>query len=279
MQAITWVVAATSDISWYRPVYSPDGKTLLFERTTGGQTLLYTCPVGDGSNPVPFLQDVPSGLKNQTRPDWSRSAGNWVAFADPSNGIWLTDENGEQTQQLANTGGMTYPSWYPGAQSLAVMVTGQGEGPYTAQIDRDGKFVQRLMPDSLFAGMPSISQANSADLAFPGQKAVPPYNQDNNKIYISTAPSNATLLDSSQGRAPWWSPDGALVAFESDRSGGGHYAIYVAKPDGSGLQQLTDPSVGAEHPKFSPDGKNIVFAGFQNPGDKKYSIGIIPFTA
>ncbi len=191
MQAITWVVAATSDISWYRPVYSPDGSTLLFERTTGGQTLLYTCPADDGSNPVPFLQDV---------------------------------------------------------------------------------------PDSLFAGMPSISQANSADLAFPGQKAVPPYNQDNNKVYISTAPSNATLLDSAQGRAPWWSPDGTLVAFESDRNGG-NYALYVAQPDGSGLQQLTDPTVGAVHPKFSPDGKNIVFAGFQNPGDKKYSIGIIPFTA
>lgn len=275
MQTITWIVPSTDDVSWYRPVYSPDGSALLFERTSARQTLLYTCPANGGSDPVAFIRDVPAGLTQQTRPDWSRAAGNWVAFRG-NDGIWLTDPDGEQTTRLAGTDGMTYPSWYPGAQSMAVMVDNDG-APYTAQIDRDGTFVQRLTPESLYAGMPSISQANGAGLAFPGQHAVPPYQQDNNRIYISTAPSNATLLDSSQGRAPWWSPDGTLVAFESNRGGNG-YAIYVARPDGSDLRQLTDPGAGAEHPKFSPDGKSVVFAGHRTPGDRKFSIGVIPFT-
>lgn len=38
------------------------------------------------------------------------------------------------------------------------------------------------------------------------------------------------------------------------------------------------PSIGAQHPKFSPDGNSIVFAGKMNPGDTKFSIGVIPFT-
>lgn len=275
METITWIVPSTPAISWYRPVYSPDGKTLVFERTSQGQTLLYTCPADGSSAPVPFVQDVPSGLKQQTRPDWSRAAGDGVAFSS-GDGIWLTNPQGEQTQLLAGTAGMIYPSWYPDAQSLAVMVTNDGS-PYTAQIDRNGTLVQRLIPDNLYGGMPSISQANSANLAFPGQPTGTPYNQQNNKIYISTGPSNATLLDDSQGRAPWWSPDGSLVAFESNRSGQG-YAIYVASPDGSNLQQLTDPQYGAEHPKFSPDGKSIVLAGHTSSGEKHFSIGVIAFS-
>jgi Tol biopolymer transport system component len=275
MQEIDWLVPSTDTISWYRPVYSPDGGVVLFERTESGATVLYKYTFGSADpSPAAFLQDVPPTLTLQSRPDWSHADGNWVAFTG-NGGIWLTDQNGEQTKRLSKTAGMAYPSWYPDAQWMAVKVGNDGQ-PYIAQIDRDGTFVQRLMPDTLYGGMPSISQTNIDDLAFPGQPAIPPYNENNNLVYISTAPSNATPLDSHQGRAPWWSPDGCLVAFESSRSGTG-YAIYVAKPDGSDLCQLTDPAVGAQHPKFSPDGKNIVFAGRRNPGDKHFSIGVIPF--
>ncbi len=38
-----------------------------------------------------------------------------------------------------------------------------------------------------------------------------------------------------------WSPDGQWLAFRSDR--GGSWAIYVVRPDGTGLRKLIDANV------------------------------------
>lgn len=54
--------------------------------------------------------------------------------------------------------------------------------------------------------------------------------------------------------APDWSPDGRLVAFASNRQGGG---IYVVAPDGSGLRRVT--ATKGDNPDWSPDGSLILF--------------------
>ena len=54
---------------------------------------------------------------------------------------------------------------------------------------------------------------------------------------------------------PSWSPDGKLIAFASNRDGGG---IFVVPPDGQGIKRLT-ATAGARNPEWSPDGKQIVF--------------------
>ena len=56
---------------------------------------------------------------------------------------------------------------------------------------------------------------------------------------------------------PAYSPDGSRIAFFSARSGQGE--LWVADGNGSDLQMLT--SMGkVEPPRWSPDGKSIVFA-------------------
>jgi Tol biopolymer transport system component len=54
-----------------------------------------------------------------------------------------------------------------------------------------------------------------------------------------------------------WSPDGQQVVFmHSDENG--YNQLFTAKPDGSGLKQLTDLPEDYFDPHFSPDGKWIV---------------------
>lgn len=71
---------------------------------------------------------------------------------------------------------------------------------------------------------------------------------------------------------PSWSPDGKWIAFSSDRntewkghsSGSGwehvqELSIYVVKPDGTELRRITKPGITAGSPRWSPDGRRLVF--------------------
>lgn len=71
---------------------------------------------------------------------------------------------------------------------------------------------------------------------------------------------------------PAWSPDGQWIAFSSDRNtewlGHGHgsgwehvqeLGIYVVRTDGTALRRLSPPGICAGSPKWSPDGKRVVF--------------------
>jgi TolB protein len=56
---------------------------------------------------------------------------------------------------------------------------------------------------------------------------------------------------------PAYSPDGKTIVFMSDRDG--DIEIYIAHPDGTHVQRLTDSPGRDAHPSFSRDGKRIAF--------------------
>src|SRR6476661_7466912 len=83
--------------------------------------------------------------------------------------------------EAATTEKMIYPAWYPDGEHLAVMVV--GAAPYTARIDLAGK-AERITPLSVYAGMPSVNQADGKTIAFAGQPVYSQeYNQNNNNVW------------------------------------------------------------------------------------------------
>jgi Tol biopolymer transport system component len=56
---------------------------------------------------------------------------------------------------------------------------------------------------------------------------------------------------------PAWSPDGARIAFVSNRDG--NPEIYLMSADGTGLVRLTDNPAKDDSPAWSPDGMHIAF--------------------
>ena len=70
-----------------------------------------------------------------------------------------------------------------------------------------------------------------------------------------------------------WAPDGKTIAFARGPAGQGMEGtedVYLIKPDGSGLTQLTFGAEGNNGPRFSPNGKKIVFASQRDGNTEIY---------
>ncbi|HJQ21865.1 MAG TPA: S9 family peptidase [Gemmatimonadaceae bacterium] len=93
-------------------------------------------------------------------------------------------------------------------------------------------------------------------------------NQYETSIWIADAQTGATwrlTTGRKSSNAPAWSPDGARIAFASDRTD--KRQIYIINPRGGEAEQLTtlDDGVGAF--AWSPDGKSIAFTATHPKAD------------
>ena len=147
----------------------------------------------------------------------------------------------------------------------------------------DGSGVERLTDDPACDDQGSLSPDNS-QLAFVSTRAAA-----TSDVWVLDLKSKSLRNLTNTGRVaeyanrlrgnfrPSWSPDGQWIAFSSDRGfeykpharGWEHIqatSIYIVRKDGTGLRRLTDGSKFAGSPKWSADGKRIVFYEME-PGD------------
>ena len=83
------------------------------------------------------------------------------------------------------------------------------------------------------------------------------------------APRNLTSAFPLLNLSPDWSPDGRLLAFDSDRATPFEGEIFSMRADGSAPARLTDSPGHDVERAWSPDGRQIVFTSYrdnQTPG-------------
>jgi hypothetical protein len=224
---------------------------------------------------------------------------------------YIVSADGTALSIVPNTREHIYPIWSSNGTELVIYNNTPSAlrvHPVTSLITSDGAVVvgnlngtdESTPPGPVFGGFAAPLPGFPRQIAFAGQPAlaswgvpsgqVPPltaeYNQDNNYVFLN---AEANLVFTSrpleskaslqafdpayQGRAPYWSPDGKYIVFESSRAGG--YALFLANvadvANGAPPVQLTDPSYWAQHAKFFPDGTRLVFTALLTPDLQKGS--------
>jgi TolB protein len=184
-------------------------------------------------------------------------------------GLFLAKADGSNERALLPPDSLDYNPSFSADGKWVVFTSERGGSADIYRVHPDGSGLERLTDDP----------------AFDDQAALSP--DDSTLVFVSTRGggfANIWLEDfSSEGRRakpiaktdagsfrPSWSPEGKWIAFTSDRDtrrarwdGGWEFtqstALYIVRADGSSLRRLTELGGYAGSPRWSPDGRKIVF--------------------
>src|SRR5437879_2336795 len=202
----------------------------------------------------------------------------------PSGGeLFIANGDGSGERKLNSGGNMDYDAMFSN-DGKWIVFTSERNGPANIyRMHQDGSGLERLTDDDGFDDQASLSPDDN-QLAFVSTRVNGTSNIWNLDIKTRKARNltGVPALQAAVGKMdgffrPSWSPDGKWIVFSSDRGtdfkrhkfplqdispGFEHIqaaSIYVIQPNGEGLRKLTPEGEMAGSPKWSADGKQVVF--------------------
>ena len=243
------------------PVWTPDGKNLLFVSNRDGSRDIYQVQLDRSGRPTGAPVRLTTGLGAHGI-DLSRD-GTVLAYAD------FADYANLWSLPIPERGPVSAAKAQPlttGHQSIEGMTVSPNGRWLVFDSDRDGHQAIYRVPVS--GGEPEALSADSGDDFEPSwsadgrELAYYGFRQGHRRLFVMPADGGApspVTADSGNQRFPDWAPDGRHLVYHSDRTG--RFELYVIERDAAGRwgapRQLTRE--GGQEARWSPDGRAIVY--------------------
>jgi YVTN family beta-propeller protein len=249
------------DLNW-QPTFRPDGKALAFtsSREADHDWDVFTMDLL-GHNQINLTNDGgPDNQEPAWSPDgsqiaWRRDWNIWVMNADGSIKVQLTSDHAARTPKWSPDGKwICFLAWPPGEMQYmdVYIVPASGGTPIDVTSSPRNDLEPNWSPDS----REIVFETDRHNII--SNTHVITYNWELYKVNISTTVQTRLTDSPGQDHAAAWSPDGAQIAFISDRGNRQYdYNLYVMDPDGTHQRRVT-PALQLSFPlAWSSDSRRI----------------------
>jgi TolB protein len=237
---------------------------------------LYVAPTS-GENPDHVQRLTFNQTAIDTDPVWGPN--NWVVFETNRHGNWdlyaIDMSTGQEVRLTADTADDVNPYWSPDGQKI-VFQSSRGGGFWQIwELDLRTLIARRLSDGSAIDVEPEYSPDGTqiafrvyADTAANSQIAL--MNADGgDRALISDAAGDATNQV--------WSPEGALIAYQSDLDG--DLDVYVYSAASGQTRQITDNDVDDYAPTWRCAGDQVIFTSDADASPDIYMADALPIEA
>ena len=262
------------------PSVSPDAKHLVFQSNRNGTNQIYILNMDDGQ--IRQLTDLSMGGETPMfSPDGKQIV--FAAYVDEDdNDVFVMNTDGSNERRLTHSPGYDgHPHWSADGERIIFNSDRTSPDPEATWSDRwhevfsmraDGSDIRQHSHCKAVCTYPSLSP-DGKKLVYRKVIKAPGLDwglgaiEKNSEIFVSDI-DGSNEINISQNAAfdgwPVWSPDGKQIAFASNRSGPALAGqVWLMKPDGSDLKQLSHGPWSHAQPSWSYDAQSIYTYQFQ----------------